>query len=90
MLTTLFSTMFTAIIVECSLKSMCIPRFVLIGCCVSELRGHLCPYCNVWPEAVCFCFTRTTLFQELHFPISMVVMDIYPYAKFRFSTLSGY
>ena len=25
--------------------------------CGSELHGHLCPYCNVWPEAV---FTRTT------------------------------
>ena len=34
-------------IVVCSLKSMCIPSFVLIGCCVSELHGHLCPYRNV-------------------------------------------
>ena len=40
---------FTSIVV-CSLKRMCIPSFVLIGCCVSELHGHLCPYCNVWPE----------------------------------------
>ena len=53
---------FTVIIVVCSLKSMCVPSFVLIGCCVSELHGHLCPYCNVWPEAVYCCFTRTTLF----------------------------
>ena len=29
------------------LKSMCIPSFVLIGCCVSELCGNLCPYCNI-------------------------------------------
>ena len=36
--------MFTVIIVVCSLKSMCLPSFVLIGCCVSELRG---PYRNV-------------------------------------------
>ena len=35
--TALFTTMFTVIIVVCSLKSMCIPSFVLIGCCVSEL-----------------------------------------------------
>ena len=41
-----FITMF---IVVCSLKSVCIPCFC---CCVSELRGHLCSYCNVWPEAV--------------------------------------
>ena len=44
--------MFTVIIVVCSLKSMCIPSFVLIGCCMSELHGHLCLYRNVWPEAV--------------------------------------
>ena len=27
---------------------MCIPSFVLIGCCVSELHGHniICPYRN--------------------------------------------
>ena len=36
--TTLFTTMFTAIIVVCSLKSMCIPSFVFIGCC-----AHLYP-----------------------------------------------
>ena len=57
--------MFTGIIVVCSLKSMCIPIFVLISCFVSELHGHICPYHNVWPEAVYCCFTRTTLFTEL-------------------------
>ena len=57
--------LFTVSIVVCSLKSMCIPSFVLIGCCVSELHGHICPYRNVWPEAVYCCFTRTTLFTEL-------------------------
>ena len=62
--TTLFTTMFTVIIVVCLLKCMCMPSFVLIGCCVSELHGHLCPYRNVWPEAVYCCFTRTTLFTE--------------------------
>ena len=50
------------IIMVCLLKTMCIPSFILIGCCVSELHDNLCPYCNVWPEAVYCCFTRTTLF----------------------------
>ena len=40
---------------------MCISSFVLIGCCVSELRGHLCPYRNVLPEAVFI-----VVLQELH------------------------
>ena len=43
----------------CSQKIMCIQSFILIGCCVSELHGHLCPYRNVLPEAVYYCFTRT-------------------------------
>ena len=60
--TTLFTTLFTVIIVVCSLKGMHIPSFILIGCCVSELHG---PYRNVWPEAVYCCFKRTTLFTEL-------------------------
>ena len=34
---TLFTTMCTVIIVVCSLKGTCLPSFVLIGCCVSEL-----------------------------------------------------
>ena len=57
--------MFTVIIVLCSLKSMCVQSFIVIGCCVSELHGHLCAHCNVWPEAVYCCFTRTTLFIKL-------------------------
>ena len=32
---------FTVIIVVCSLKSMYVPRFVLIGYCVSELHGDI-------------------------------------------------
>ena len=53
------------IIVVCSLKSMWVPSFILIGCCVSELHGHLRAYCNVWPEVVYCCFPRTTLFTKL-------------------------
>ena len=47
------------------LKTMCIPIFVLFGCCLSELHDHLGPYRNVLPEAVYCCITRTTLFTEL-------------------------
>ena len=62
---TLFTTTFSVIIVVCSLKSMCVPSFIVIGYCVSELHGHICRYCNVLPEAVYCCFTRTTLFNKL-------------------------
>ena len=44
------------IIVVCSLKSIHIPNFVLIGC----LYCHTCRYRNVWPEAV------IVVLQELH------------------------
>ena len=67
---------------------MCIPGFILIGCCRSELHGHLCPYCNVLPEAVCCCL------QELHcFPnclhVCMIrVRGCFRISKFFYSTLS--
>ena len=57
--------MFTVIIVVCSLKCMCVPSFIIIGYCVSELHGHICRFCNVLPEVVYCCFTRTTLFTKL-------------------------
>ena len=63
--TTLFTIMFTTIILVYSLKCMCIPIVASIGFCVSELHAHLCPYRNVWPEAVSCCFTRTTMFTML-------------------------
>ena len=44
---------------------MCVPSFIVIGYCVSELHGHICRYCNVLPEDVYCCFTRTTLFTKL-------------------------
>ena len=47
------------------LFSMYVPTFIVIGYCVSELHGHICPYHTVWPEAVYCCFTRTTLFTKL-------------------------
>ena len=55
---TLFTTMFTVIIVVRSLKRMCIPSFVYY------VHGHICPIV-VWPEAIHCCFTRTTLFTKL-------------------------
>ena len=78
--------MFTVFIVVCSLKSMCIPSFVLIGYCVSDLHGHICLYRNVLPEAV---------LQELHclsncLHIFMIrVRGCYHVTKFRYSTPSG-
>ena len=45
-----FTTMFTMIILVYTMK--CIPRFILICFCVSELHAHLYPYHIVWPEAV--------------------------------------
>ena len=82
--------MFTVIIVVCSLKRMCIPSFVLIGCCVSELHGHLCPYRNVWPEAVYCCFTRTTLFTKILYVYNIVFINFYQFTKFRLSIQSGF
>ena len=49
--------MFTVIIVVCSMKSMYIRSFVLIGCCVSGLHGPLCPHRKVWPKAL-YCFYK--------------------------------
>ena len=76
--------MFTFVIVVCSDKSMCVPNFVLIGCCVSELKGHLCPYRNVWPEAV------NVVLQELHYLPNclhiciIIVRGCYHITKFHF------
>ena len=82
--TTLFTTMFTVLIVVCLLKSMCIASFVLIGCCMSELHGHLCPYSNVLPEAIYCCFPNC-----LH--VCMIrVRGCFHITKFRYSTPSGF
>ena len=64
-----------------SLKCIC---FTLIGFCVSELHGYLYPYRNVWSEAVYCCF------YIVYRMYSTVVIDVYQYTKFRFSTLSDY
>ena len=36
-------------------------KFHLIAFCVSELHAHICPYHNVWPEAVYCCFVLQEL-----------------------------
>ena len=42
---------------------------------MSELHGLICRYCNVLPEAVYCCFTRTTLFTTM-FPVVIVVCSL--------------
>ena len=74
--------MFTVIIVVCSLKSILIPTFILIDCCVSELQCRICPYCNIWPEAVYSCFTRTTLFTCFYDQSYW----LHNFTKFRYAT----
>ena len=69
-------------------KYVCIPN--LIGCCVSELCGHLCPYPNVRPEAVYCCFTRTILFTKFWYVYIIVFMDFYQFTKFRLLIQSGF
>ena len=71
------------VIVMCSLRSMCIPSYILVGCCVSELQGRLRPYCNVLPEAVYCHFTILILHVGL-----IIVIGLYHFTKFHSSTLS--
>ena len=89
---TLFTTMFTVIIVVCLLKRICMPSFVLICCCMSELHGHVCPYCDVLPEAVYCCFTRTTVhcFSNCLHVCMIRVIGYYHVTKFRYSTPSSF
>ena len=63
----MFTNMFTVIIVVCSLKSLCIPSFVLIGYCV---HGHICPY--VMPGLRLF----IVVLQELHCLLQVYVCII--------------
>ena len=59
---------------------MCIPSFVLIGCCGSKLHS---------PEAVYSCFTRTTLFTTM-FTVIFVVCEKYVCTKFCIDWLQKY
>ena len=40
---------------------MCMPSFIFIGCCVSELHGRLCPYSVTYGLRLFI-----VVFQELH------------------------
>ena len=59
---------------------MCVRSFILIGYCVSELHGHICPYRNVWPEAVYY--TRSTMFTECLHVCVIRVRGCYHITKF--------
>ena len=42
---------------------MCVPGFIVIGYCVSELHGR---YCNILPEAVYCCYTSLPNFLHVY------------------------
>ena len=70
-------SMFTMIIVVCSMKRMCIPCLVLIGCCVRELR--ICaPYCNNMPWGCLLLFYRNYIVYQscLHVCFIMIYRHI--------------
>ena len=83
--------MFTVIIVVCSLKSMCIPSFVLIGYCVSDL--HMAIYVSIVMYGLRLFIV---VLQELHclsncLHVFMIrVRGCYHVTKFRYSTPSGF
>ena len=60
----------------CVLLKVCVYQVHLIGCCVSESKGHLCLYRNVWPEVF------IVVLQELHTCI-IRVRGCYHVAKFH-------
>ena len=51
------------IFVVCYLESMCVPSFILIGYCVSELNGPIVMYGLMLFIVVLY--TRSTMFTEL-------------------------
>ena len=83
--TTLFTTMFTAIIVVCSLKSMCIPSFIVIGYCLSELYSIYVPMVMYGLRL----FIVNVVLQELHV---VIIGDVSfgHFIRFRCSTPSGF
>ena len=56
--------MCTVIIYVYLLKSKCIPNFVFIGCCVSELCAHLCPYLRVSQSTNRICRSKVSIFSR--------------------------
>ena len=80
--------MFTVFIVVCSLKSMCIPSFVLIGYCVIYMAIYV-------PIVMYSLRLFIVVLQELHclsncLHVFMIrVRGCYHVTKFRYSTPSG-
>ena len=73
------------LIVVCSLKSMCVPSFIVIGYCVSELHGH--------PIIMYGVRLFNVVLEELHcLPncLQMRVRGCYHFIKFHCSTPSGF
>ena len=80
------TTLFTATF---RVYSMCIPSLALIY--YYELHGHLCPYCNVWPEIVYCCFTENyTVYWIVYMFVWSEVEVCYHFTKFRCSTPSSF
>ena len=81
---TLFTTMFTVIIVVRSLKSMCIPSFVLIGCCVSEIHVHLCPYIVMYGlRLFIVCLQELHVYYNVYCYYCGALLEKHMYTKFR-------
>ena len=79
--------LFTVIVVVCSLKSMCIPSFVLIGCCVNELHAPIVMY---YPRLFIVVLQDLQCLQCcLHVDIIRVI-GIFNFTKFRLSIPSGF
>ena len=71
------------IIVVCLLKSMCIPSFVLIVYCVSELHGHLSSYHNYGLRL----FYKNYIVYYNVVDYCGVFIEKYVYTKFRLDCL---
>ena len=55
-------------------NNVCVQSFNFIRASMCKLRPYLCPYHNVLPEAVCCCFTRTTLFtKKINMPMHIFI-----------------
>ena len=85
--------MCTVIIVVCSLKSMCVPSFIVIGYYLSELHVYMDIYVPIIMYGLRLFIV---VLQELHclpnfwYIYIIVFMDFYKFTKFRPSIQSGF
>ena len=82
----LFTTTFTAIIVVCSLKSMCIPGFVLIGSCVCEVHAPLCLIVAYGLRLLLF-YKNYIVYRNFNMMLQWLSWEFYQCAKSHFLTL---